>query len=148
MGITRDIKMDFNHCCDYLAKKPEAQLTFPFDPDVYVYKVCNKMFALISPTGQASPANPNKYAQINLKCDPHHAQELRQVFAAVIPGYHMNKKHWNTLILDGSLPDSEIERLIDHSYALVVNSLSKKLKSPLELKYPPEQLYTGLNPFK
>lgn len=140
--------MNFDKCCEYLANKPEAQLSFPFDQDVYVYKVCNKMFALISTTGNLTPSNPSRNAQMNLKCDPFHAQELRDVFDAIIPGYHMNKKHWNTLILDGSLPESEIKRLIDHSYALVANNLTRAQKVPLELKYPKESLYRALKPFE
>ena len=139
--------MNFDQCCEYLANKPEAKLSFPFDPDVYVYKVCNKMFALISPTGMAGPSNPNKVSQMNLKCDPFHAQELRDVFPAVIAGYHMNKKHWNTLILDGTLPPSEIIRLMDHSYALITHKLTRAHKTPLELKYGQEALYKGLKPF-
>ncbi|MGR6874387.1 MmcQ/YjbR family DNA-binding protein [Pseudomonas sp. HK3] len=140
--------MTFDQCCEYLASKPEAQLSFPFDQDVHVYKVCNKMFALISSTGNKTPNNPNQVAQMNLKCDPFHAQELRDVFSAVIPGYHMNKKHWNTLILDDTLPESEIKRLIDHSYALVSSKLTRAQKVPLELKYSKEALYRALNPFE
>lgn len=135
--------MDFTTCCHYLASKPEATLDFPFDPDVHVYKIRGKMFALISPSGGK---NPNKAPQMNLKCQPEHAVELRDVFEAVIPGYHMNKRHWNTIILDGTLPESEIQRMIDHSYALVVKGLTKAQRSPLELKYSPETLYQELNP--
>jgi len=137
--------MNFQTCIDYLASKPEATLDFPFDPDVYVYKVAGKMFALISPSGKQSQ---ELHAQMNLKCDPHHAQELRDTFDAVIPGYHMNKRHWNTLILDASLPQGEIERQIDHSYALVSKKLSKAQRLPLELKYGPETLYKELSPYK
>lgn len=136
--------MDFDQCSQYAASKPESTLDYPFTPDVAVYKVCGKMFALIAPTGNQ---NPNKCAQMNLKCDPFHAQELRDTFDAIIPGYHMNKRHWNTLILDGSLPQSEIERLIDHSYALVAKSLSKAQRTPLELKYPADALYRELKPY-
>ena len=76
--------MTFDQCCEYLANKPEAQLSFPFDQDVHVYKVCNKMFALISSTGNKTPNNPEQVAQMNLKCDPFHAQELRDVFSALM----------------------------------------------------------------
>lgn len=136
--------MNFKQTCQYLASKPEATLDFPFDPDVHVYKVQGKMFALISPTGNQTP---EKYAQMNLKCLPEHAQELRDVFDAVIAGYHMNKRHWNTVILDGSLPASEVQRQIDHSYALVAKKLTKAQRTPLELKYGPEELYKELNPY-
>ncbi len=130
--------MDFEKTLGYLQSKPEALLCYPFDPDVSVFKVMGKMFALISPSGGKSP---NKLPQMNLKCDPQHAQELRDVFDAVIPGYHMNKKHWNTVILDGSIPPSEIERMIDHSYTLVVKGLTKKERSQLQLHYSEAELF-------
>ncbi len=130
--------MDFNQAQQYLSQKPEAQLCYPFDPDVMVFKVMNKMFALISPNGGK---NPNQLPQMNLKCDPDQAQELRDVFAAVIPGYHMNKRHWNTVILDGTIPNSEIERMIDHSYTLVVKGLRKAELNELLLHYPEEVLF-------
>jgi predicted DNA-binding protein (MmcQ/YjbR family) len=88
----------------------------PFGPDTAVYKVVNKMFALI---GDNAPL------QINLKCDPDEAIFLRQMFPAVQPGYHMNKRHWNTVTVDNSIPDDEIRRMVDASYNLVVKSLKK-----------------------
>lgn len=136
--------MNFDECSTYLASKPEVTLDYPFGPDAAVYKVCGKMFALISATGNQ---DSNKSPQMNLKCDPFHAQELRDTFEAIVPGYHMNKRHWNTLILDGSLPQSEIERLIDHSFALVTKALTKAQRKPLELKYPSETLYRELKPY-
>jgi len=136
--------MNFDECSAYLASKPKAALDYPFGPDAAVYKICGKMFALISATGNQTP---NKDAQLNLKCDPFHAQELRDTFDAIIPGYHMNKRNWNTLILNGSLPTSEIKRLIDHSYALVTKSLTKTLRTPLELKFGPDKLYQELKPY-
>ena len=81
---------------------------------------------------------------VNLKCDPNQAFMLRDLFAAVQPGYHMNKKHWNTVLLDGSIPRGELERMIDHSYALVLKGLTKKLRQRLELQYPADSLYAGL----
>jgi len=136
--------MDFEQCHQYLNQKPEAELCFPFDPNVPVYKVKGKMFALLIPKGNLSKQG---LPQVNLKCDPIHAQELRDVFNAIKPGYHMNKKHWNTLILDGSLPASEIERLIDHSYALVASNLPKTIKSQLTMHYPDSELFKGLSPY-
>ncbi len=130
--------MDCNQAQQYLSQKPEAQLCYPFDPDVMVFKVKNKMFALISPNGGK---NPNQLPQMNLKCDPDQAQELRDVFEAVKPGYHMNKRHWNTIILDGTIPSSEIERMIDHSYTLVVKGLRKAELNELLLHYPEEVLF-------
>jgi len=136
--------MNIEQCCQYLSCKPEAQVDYPFDPAVPVYKIMGKMFALLSP----SVKHISPFPLLNLKCDPNHAQELRDVFEAIIPAYHMNKKHWNSLILDGSLPESEIQRLIDHSYALVASKLTRAQKIPLELKYPKATLYEGLNPYE
>ncbi len=131
--------MDYIQTQEYLASKPEAVLTYPFDPDAAVFKVMNKMFALISPNGKKISDSP----MLNLKCDPDQAQELRDVFEAVIPAYHQNKRHWNSVILDGSIPSSEIERMIDHSYTLVVKGLRKAELSQLLLHYPESTLFKG-----
>lgn len=80
-------------------------------------------------------------ARINLKCEPDEALILRDMFEAVLPGYHMNKKHWNTVLLDESIPMSEIERQIDMSYRLVVKSMKKAERQMLEVKYGSEVLY-------
>ena len=80
----------------YMLNKPEATEDFPFDPDVAVMKICGKMFATLS--------SNDGVAQTNLKCDPQEALLLRDLFDSVIHGYHMNKRHWNTVILDGSIP--------------------------------------------
>lgn len=101
----------------YLLNKPEAVEDFPFGPEVAVYKVRDKMFALIG--------MKNNETRINLKCDPIEAEQLRMVFNAVLPGYHMNKKHWNTVVINGSIPDGEVKRMIDNSYRLVVKKLGK-----------------------
>jgi predicted DNA-binding protein (MmcQ/YjbR family) len=98
--------------------KPGAEETTPFGPDVLVYKVGGKMFALTVPD-EFPP-------RINLKCDPERSEILRDEYESIIPGYHMNKRHWNTLILDGSLPTKLVNELIDHSYQLVAASLPKK----------------------
>lgn len=119
----------------YLLLKPAAWEDFPFGSDVAVYKVQDKMFALC--------ANHEGQDRVNLKCDPAQAFILRDIFKAVIPGYHMNKRHWNTVILDGSIPRGEIERMIDHSYSLVVRGLQKKYRKALELEFGPENLYRG-----
>ena len=120
----------------YLMTKPEALQDYPFGPGVLVLKVQGKMFALLGVAG--SPI------EINLKCEPQQALMLRDIFAAVRPGYHMNKTHWNTVTLDGSIPDGEVQRMIDHSYALVVKSLTKAKRKPLELLYDEAALYQGL----
>ncbi|RYZ97553.1 MAG: MmcQ/YjbR family DNA-binding protein [Moraxellaceae bacterium] len=107
----------------YLIKLPEATLEYPFGPEAAVYKVDGKIFAIAVKTS------------INLKCDPDHAQELRSVFTEVTPGYHMNKKHWNTVQLTGDLPKSEIHRQIDHSYDLIVKKLPRATKQRLRILY-------------
>lgn len=128
---------------EYLLSKPEAVEDYPFGPDVMVFKVKGKMFALLSFSGGK---NPDKCAQMNLKCDPLEATQLRDVFDDVIAGYHMNKKHWNTLYLtDGEkisdIPVGEVERQIDNSYALVLQGMTKALRRSLEVSYSNEQLY-------
>lgn len=107
----------------YLVQLPEAILDYPFGPEAAVYKIEGKVFAIAVES------------RINLKCDPVHAQELRAVFSEVTPGYHMNKKHWNTLDLTGDLPKSEIHRQIDHSYDLIVKKLPKATKQRLRILY-------------
>lgn len=112
---------------DYLMQLPEAILDYPFGADIHVYKVANKVFAIYF--------KDDERERINLKCDPVHAQELRAVFSEITPGYHMHKKHWNTLDLRGDLPTSEVHRLIDHSYDLVVKSLPKATKQRMRMLY-------------
>lgn len=102
---------------NYCLSKKGASEDFPFGPDVLCIKVASKMFALISLRG-------NKL-NISLKCDPILAEDLRQQYKALTQGYHLNKKHWNTLSVDGSIPDQEIFWMIDHSYNLVLKGLTK-----------------------
>jgi predicted DNA-binding protein (MmcQ/YjbR family) len=101
----------------YLNDKPGASEEIPFGPDVFVYKVRGKIFALLA--WSAAPL------EISLKCEPDFALALRDQYQAVRPGYHLNKKHWNTITLDDSIPEAEIWSLVDHSYTLVVKSLPK-----------------------
>jgi len=111
---------------EYLLSKPETALDFPFGAEVSVFKVKNKMFATLA-LGKMGKGDNNKQDWwMNLKCDPEEAIMLRDIFPAVIPGYHMNKRLWNTIILDGSIPQGEIERMIDNSFKLVVNKMTKK----------------------
>ena len=105
-----------------LAKAGAAETT-PFGPDNLVFKVAGKMFALA--------ALDEVPARANLKCDPDRALELRDRYEEVQPGYHMSKKHWNTVDLEGGIPEREIKGMIDHSYELVVKSLSKKEQARL-----------------
>ncbi len=106
------------HC---LSKKGVTE-DFPFDEVTLVFKVMGKIFALTSLEGDLS---------VNLKCDPARAVELREKFSAVQPGYHMNKKHWNTVFADGSMSWDFIKELIDNSYELVVSGLTVKLRDQL-----------------
>ena len=113
----------------YLLAKPEASLYYPFGDDVKVFKVKHKMFATMAlGTGREKETNGKMagFFCVNLKCDADEAIMLRDIFPSVIPGYHMNKAQWNTVILDGSIPDGEIERMIDNSYKLVVSNMTKK----------------------
>lgn len=109
----------------YCLSKPAAVETYPFGEDHAVIVVAGKMFALVSLTGQP--------ATVNLKCDPAYAVELRAAHAAVQPGYHMNKRHWNTVTLDGSLDEDELRGLVDDSYDLVVARLPRRLRCELNL---------------
>ena len=113
----------------YLLTKPETSLYYPFGDDVKVFRVKNKMFATLAMgTGNEKDVGDKMTGHwcINLKCDPDEAIMLRDIFPAVIPGYHMNKAQWNTVILDGSIPQGEIERMIDNSFMLVVSKMTKK----------------------
>lgn len=110
----------------YLLSKPEASLDYPFGDEVSVFKVKNKMFATLALGKMGKGDGKNKYWWLNLKCEPNEAMMLRDIFPAIIPGYHMNKRLWNTVILDGSIPQGEIERMIDNSFKLVVNKMTKK----------------------
>lgn len=109
--------MDFKTLRTYLAGKPETVEDFPFDTVTMVFKVGGKMFALLGVNDEP--------LRINLKCEPERATILRELHPAVLPGYHMNKRHWNTIVLDGSLPDEEIFSMIDQSYSLVVQGLPR-----------------------
>lgn len=112
----------------YMLRKPETTQSFPFGDAVYVYKVKTKMFATLALREIAKEDNnkKEKHWWLNLKCDPDEAIMLRDIFPSIIPGYHMNKKLWNTVILDGSIAQGEIERMIDNSFKLVVNKMTKK----------------------
>jgi len=103
--------MDHKTVEAYVLSMPNAQLDYPFGEGVAVYKVNDKMFALIS--------EGKMPVQLSLKCDPLLATTLRERYESVLPGYHLNKKHWNTLLLTGQLPWDEVQDLIRHSYNLV-----------------------------
>lgn len=99
---------------EYLLSMPNAWLDYPFGEEVAVYKVGDKMFALV-----AEKSDP---VRISLKCDPELSRVLREKYESVMPGYHLNKKHWNTILLTGQLSWREVQDLIRHSYDLVVSS--------------------------
>ncbi len=117
--------MDLADVCAHCLSLPLVEETTPFGPDVLVYKVGGKLFALTVP--EDFPA------RVNLKCEPGRAVELRDEHAGIIPGYHMNKRHWNTVVLDGSVPSRLVRELIDHSYELVVASLPARTRKELGL---------------
>ncbi|SRX51968.1 MmcQ/YjbR family DNA-binding protein [Aequorivita sp. CIP111184] len=116
--------MNIEQFRDYCISKKGVEETFPFGEDTLVFKVMGKMFAL---TGlETHPA------AANLKCDPERAIELREEYDGLIrPGYHMSKVHWNTVELERNIPQQLVLELINHSYALVVQSLTKKLQAEL-----------------
>src|SRR5438128_12182792 len=111
------IEMDLEHFREYCLKKHGATEGTPFGPDVVVFKVGGKMFALAALDEVPTTAN--------LKCDPDLALKLRDRYEQVRPGYHMNKKHWNTVEIESEIPDAELRKMIDHSYDLVAKALPK-----------------------
>jgi predicted DNA-binding protein (MmcQ/YjbR family) len=115
--------MDVESFREYCLAKPSTSESTPFGEDVLVFKVAGKMFALA--------ALDEVPATVNLKCDPDLALELRDQYEQVRPGYHMNKKHWNTVEIEGGIPEAELRRMIDHSYELVVKSLPKTARAKL-----------------
>jgi len=115
--------MNFKQLEKYIMKKQGVTFDYPFDDIVRVYRISEKIFALTS---------EEKPLRVNLKCDPIYALELRSLYEGIIAGYHMNKKHWNTVSLEESDVDEEtIKELIDHSYELIYSKLTKKQKELL-----------------
>ena len=115
--------MNEDSVTEYFLSKLATRKVYPFGPDVAVFKVKDKMFGTFA-IHQDRPA-------INLKCDPDEASALRDIFESVIPGYHMNKRLWNTIYLDGDVPNGELERMIDNSYLLVVGKMTRKQQALL-----------------
>lgn len=109
--------MDHKTVEEFVLSMPNSRLDYPFGEDVAVYKTDDKMFALI-----AEKSNP---VRISLKCDPTLAEHLRDKYVSVMSGYHLNKKHWNTIVLSGQLSWDEVQALIKHSHDLVVNAKSE-----------------------
>ena len=115
--------MNIEEFRDYCLSKKYVTECFPFDEHTLVFKVANKMFALSGLEHQP--------ATVNLKCDPEKSIELREEYNDIIEGFHMSKKHWNTIIIEGGLSNDFIKELINHSYDLVVKGLTKKLQKEL-----------------
>lgn len=113
-----------NSIIEYCLKKRGATKDYPFGTNPMVVKIAGKMFALIF-------ENKGDYSYINLKCDPVIAENLREQHENVRPGYHMNKKHWNTITIDGSMPEADVFVMIDHSYDMVVKNLPKSLRESI-----------------
>ena len=114
--------MDIEFFREYCLKKKSVTEELPFDESTLVFKVLGKMFAL---------CNLDNFENTNLKCDPEYAEELREQYNGVIPGYHMNKKHWNTVYIESDVDDELLLSLIDHSYDMVIKGLPKKLREQL-----------------
>lgn len=108
---------------EYCLAKPGVTEGFPFDSKTLVFKVMGKMFAL---------THIDEFDSVNLKCDPEYAIELRETFVGIEPGYHMSKVHWNTITVASDVPEKLLLELVDHSYDLVVKSLTKRLRDELQ----------------
>jgi len=118
--ITRtEIKMTIQEIQEYSLTKTGAYEDHPFGPEPTVIKVATKIFAIIG------------VDSISLKCEPFTADHLRQMYLAVKPGYHLNKQHWNSISIDGTVPNDELKWMVDHSYELVSKSLNKVLKKQI-----------------
>lgn len=111
MDCTETIVMDIEQLRDHVLSIPEVEECQPFGDETLVYKTLGKMFLLISLDSEV--------LQFNVKCDPDKAIELRDEYSCVLPGYHMNKKHWNTIIVDGTLTGKQLKEMIFDSYTLV-----------------------------
>ena len=132
--------MIIKNIINYCSSLPEAKEDYPFGPDVKVFKIKSKLFAILT--------KREGIHRINLKCHPEEALILREIFEEVIPGYHMNKMHWNTVILNNSIPDGEIRRMIDRSYCLVVKKLNKEIRKLLEIKHGHKKVFkSNLSPW-
>jgi predicted DNA-binding protein (MmcQ/YjbR family) len=115
--------MNIEDLRSYCLYKKGVTEGFPFDETTLVFKVMKKIFALTDIEGEL---------RVNLKCNPDKAIEYRERYPEIIPGYHMNKKHWNTIIIDGNLSDDFIQEMIDDSYNLIAEKLPKKIRTDLE----------------
>ena len=110
--------MNVEEIREYAISKPDVEESFPFGPETLVFKIAGKVFLLMG--------LEHDPLQFNVKCDPERAIELRDEFECIIPGYHMNKKHWNSVIVDGTLTNKKLKEQIDHSYDLVKPKAKRK----------------------
>ena len=110
--------MNIESLRDFCLSKPGAEETLPFGPDTLVFKVSGKAFLLVGLDAED--------LRVKVKCDPDKALELREEYPCVLPGFHMNKKHWNTIVVDGSVSNALLKEWIDHSYSLVAPKPKKK----------------------
>lgn len=117
--------MNVEEIREHCMRKNGVEEGFPFDSNTLVFKVAGKLFLLMG-----LDSNP---VQFNVKCDPNRAIELREKYSCVLPGYHMNKKHWNTIVCEGNAPKKSVFEWIDHSYELVLASVPKKTRENLGL---------------
>ena len=115
--------MNIEEFRDYCLSKKYVTESFPFDEKTLVFKVAGKMFAL--------SGLENRPAKVNLKCNPERSLELREQYSEIIEGFHMSKKHWNTISIEGNIPSNFIVELINHSYDLVVKGMTKKVQKEL-----------------
>ncbi|WP_372752366.1 MmcQ/YjbR family DNA-binding protein [Labilibaculum sp.] len=114
--------MNIEKLREYCLSMKAVSESFPFDEEILVFKVLDKMFLLTNITGEL---------RMNVKCEPEKAIELRETYLSVLPGYHMNKKYWNTVVIDGSISDKQLEEWINDSYDEVVKKMSKKKQNEL-----------------
>ncbi|MGM5630883.1 MmcQ/YjbR family DNA-binding protein [Apibacter raozihei] len=116
--------MNIEEFRDFCLQLPGTSECFPFDEHTLVFKVMDKVYAL-------TKLNTEDF-RVNLKCEPSYALELRDLYSDIQPGYHMNKKHWNTVSFAGGIPDKVLKTLIEHSYKEVEKKLTKKQRSDLQ----------------
>lgn len=125
--------MTFDEIKNYCLMKNGATINFPFDETTMTITVGKKIFLLTDINSEFTDL------RINLKCNPFIAEDLRVMYQGVIPGYRMNKKHWNTVYVNKDVPEDKVKELIDHSYTLVFNSLTKKQREHIELLHTSEE---------
>lgn len=121
MSIQQCKDVNIEKFIQYCESKPFVTYDTPFGPDTLTFRVYNKIFAI---TG----LDESEF-KVNLKCDPEYSLQLREEYQEITPGYHMNKKHWNTVKFDGTIPLTSLKKLIDHSYELVLSSISNKQRA-------------------